>query len=53
MTWVTLRPVGMCRNSLGPCALECGPNTPVTTNYAFGKRLPSIAMNGIEPPSPI
>jgi hypothetical protein len=50
---LTRRPVGMCRNSLGPCALECGPKTPVTTNCACGKRSPSIAMNGIEPPSPI
>ncbi len=44
---------GMCRNSLGPCALECGPSTPVMRNCAPGKCLPSIAMKGIVPPSPI
>src|SRR5688572_26713222 len=29
---VTFTPVGTCRNSLGPCAFEPGPSTPVTTN---------------------
>ena len=33
---VTRLPVGICRNSLGPCALECGPSTPVTTNASSG-----------------
>src|SRR5579871_4692963 len=50
---VTLLPVGMCRNSLGPCALECGPSTPVMTNCVLGNFSPSMPMNGIEPPSPI
>ena len=30
-----------------------GPSTPVTTNWASGKRSPSRCMNGIEPPSPV
>src|SRR6185503_799871 len=50
---LTFLAVGMCRNSLGPCALECGPRTPVTTNWVFGYFSPSIAMKGIEPPSPM
>ena len=29
----------MCRNSFGPCALECGPSTPVIRNCALGKLL--------------
>jgi isocitrate dehydrogenase (NAD+) len=41
------------RNSFGPCALECGPSTPVIRNCACGNFSPSIAMNGIVPPSPI
>ena len=45
--------VGRWRNSLGPCAFECGPSTPVTTNCARGNFAPSIAMNGMLPPSPI
>src|ERR1700728_2556248 len=49
----TFLPVGMCKNSLGPWALECGPSTPVTTNCVLGNFLPSIAMKGIEPPSPM
>ena len=56
-TWAitieTRLPVGMCRNSFGPCAFECGPRTPVTTNCACGNFSPSIAMNGMLPPSPI
>ena len=44
---------GMCRNSLGPWALLSGPSTPVITNWASGKRSPSMAMKGIEPPSPM
>ena len=48
----TLRAVGTCRNSFGPCALDSGPSTPVMTNWAFGYRSPSIAMNGIDPPMP-
>jgi len=47
------RTVGICRNSLGPCALEWGPSTPVTTNCACGNFSPSIAINGILPPSPM
>src|ERR1700761_4402908 len=43
----------ICRNSFGPWALECGPNTPVTTNWVLGNFAPSMAMKGIEPPSPI
>lgn len=43
---------GMCRNSLGPWALECGPSNPVTTNCVPGNFSPSMAMKGIEPPSP-
>src|SRR3954469_8281124 len=43
----------MCRNSFGPCAFACGPRTPVMRNCAAGKRAPSIAMNGMVPPSPI
>ena len=27
---------GTCRNSFGPCALLCGPRTPVTRNCALG-----------------
>src|SRR5512135_3367710 len=53
MQALTFFAVGMCRNSLGPCALECGPSTPVTTNCAAGNFSPSIAMNGMLPPSPI
>ena len=30
---------GTCRNSLGPCALDCGPSTPVIRNCACGKVL--------------
>ena len=44
---------GRCRNSLGPCAFDFGPSTPVIRNCASGNWLPSIAMNGIVPPSPI
>src|SRR5471032_3522970 len=43
---------GMWRNSLGPWALEWGPSTPVTTNWVPGNFSPSMAMKGIEPPSP-
>ena len=50
---LTFLAVGMWRNSLGPCALEWGPSTPVTTNWVFGYFSPSIAMNGIDPPSPM
>ena len=38
---------------LGPWALECGPSTPVITNWALGNFSPSMPMKGIEPPSPI
>ena len=44
---------GMCRNSFGPCALECGPSTPVMRNCASGNFSPSMPMNGIVPPSPM
>ena len=43
----------MCRNSFGPCALECGPSTPVIMNCAPGNFSPSMPMNGIVPPSPM
>src|SRR5271169_3219950 len=43
---------GTCRNSFGPCAFACGPSTPVMRNCASGKCFPSMAMNGIVPPSP-
>ena len=36
-------PVGMCRNSFGPCAFELGPSTPVTTNCASGNFAPEHA----------
>ena len=39
-------------NSFGPWALEPGPITPVTRNWASGNRSPSMLMNGIDPPSP-
>src|ERR1700744_673408 len=42
----------MCKNSLGPCALECGPSTPVTKNCVCGKRSPSILRKGMVPPPP-
>src|SRR4029078_10092278 len=42
----------MCRNSFGPCALECGPSTPVMRNCAFGNFSPSMAMHGMVPPMP-
>src|SRR5471032_980973 len=45
--------MGMWRNSLGPWALEWGPSTPVTTNWVLGNFAPSMAMKGMEPPSPI
>src|SRR5471032_1772687 len=48
----TFLAMGICRNSLGPWALECGPNTPVTTNWVLGNFAPSMAIKGIEPPSP-
>ena len=44
---------GTCRNSLGPCAFDCGPNTPVTMNCVDGNLMPSMAMNGMVPPVPI
>ena len=53
MQAVSFLPVGMCRNSFGPWALEPGPSTPVIRNWAFGKRAPSMPMKGIEPPSPM
>ncbi len=49
---VTRLPVGTWRNSLGPWAFEPGTRTPVITNWAAGKRLPSMAMNGMVPPTP-
>src|SRR5690348_17539208 len=49
----TRLPVGMCRNSFGPCAFECGPRTPVIRNCAFGNFSPSMPMNGMLPPSPM
>src|SRR6185437_2553087 len=49
----TRLPVGMCRNSFGPCALECGPSTPVIKNCACGNFSPSIPMKGMLPPSPM
>src|SRR5690348_1782973 len=49
----TRLPVGICRNSFGPCALECGPSTPVIRNCAFGNFSPSMPMNGMLPPSPM
>ena len=45
--------VGMWRNSFGPWAFDSGPSTPVTRNWAAGNSAPSIAMNGIVPPSPM
>src|SRR2546428_12515448 len=42
----------MWRNSFVPWALLGGPRTPVIRSCAFGKRSPSIPMNGIDPPSP-
>src|SRR5690606_42071564 len=50
---LTRLPVGICRNSFGPWALECGPSTPVIMNCAPGNFSPSMPMNGIEPPSPV
>jgi len=50
---VSFFPVGMCRNSFGPCAFDFGPSRPVTMNCASGKRSCSMPMNGIVPPSPI
>src|SRR5471032_985757 len=49
----TFLAMGIWRNSLGPWALECGPNTPVTTNWVLGNFAPSMAMKGMEPPSPM
>src|SRR5262249_61227045 len=49
---VTFTPVGRSMNSFGPWAFEPGPMTPVTRNWARGKRSPSMLMNGIEPPRP-
>src|SRR6056297_638308 len=49
---VSRRAVGRCRYSFGPWALLSGSSTPVITNWASGKRSPSIPMNGIDPPSP-
>src|SRR5262249_13573280 len=46
-------PAGICRNSLGPCAFECGPRTPVIRNWACGNRSPSMLINGIVPPRPM
>ena len=40
-------------NSLGPCAFEAGPKTPVITNCASGNCFPNIAIYGMVPPSPI
>ena len=37
---------------VGPWALLPGTRAPVTTNWAVGKRSPSMPMNGIVPPSP-
>ena len=37
---------------MGPWALELGPKTPVTINWAFGQNAASKPKNGIEPPSP-
>ena len=45
-------PVGRSMNSLGPWAFEPGPITPVTRNWASGKRSPSMLMKGMEPPRP-
>ena len=50
--WVTALAIGMCRDSLGPCALEWGPRTPVATNWVSGKLLCRSARNGMVPPSP-
>src|SRR5258706_3706699 len=50
---VSLRAVGMWRNSFGPWAFDPGPSTPVMQNWAFGNFSPSMYMNGIVPPSPM
>ena len=43
----------MSMNSLGPCAFDFGPSTPVTRSCERGNFSFSIAMNGIVPPSPM
>ncbi len=40
----------MCKNSLGPCAFEAGPKTPVITNCALGHIFDNNPINGIDPP---
>ena len=50
---VSLLPMGMCKNSLGPWAFDWGPRTPVMRNWASGTFCPSIAMKGMVPPSPM
>src|SRR5262249_47306245 len=52
MVTVTARAVGRSMNSLGPWAFDCGPRTPVITNWASGYRAANIPTKGIEPPSP-
>ena len=44
---------GICKNSFGPWALDCGPNTPVTKNYAFGQTSLNNPIKGILTPSAI
>lgn len=41
----------MCKNSLGPWALDLGPRTPVTTNCPFGHNDLKRPKNGIDIPS--
>ena len=51
MQQVSFFAYGMCKNSLGPWALEFGPKTPVIINCAFGYFSPNIAIKGMVPPS--
>lgn len=41
----------MCKNSLGPWALEAGPKTPVTINCDLGQSSLKNVKKGIETPS--
>src|SRR5258708_39721526 len=43
----------MSMNSLGPCAFDLGPSTPVTSSCAAGNFAFSMLMKGIVPPSPM
>jgi hypothetical protein len=50
---VSLRAYGTCRNSLGPCAFDCGPSTPQTIIWDFGNPWLSMFIRGIVPPWPM